>query len=165
MSDPKSLRVRVEIPKGSRNKYERNPETGDLEFDRRLHAAVVYPTEYGFIPETAAEDGDELDALVAVSEPTFPGCVIPATPIALLRMTKDGGRNDKILCVPLNDPGWNSYTDVDELPEHLGAEIMHFFKSYTDLEPADWEMEGWAPKEDAEATIAAARRRYDDLGA
>jgi inorganic pyrophosphatase len=153
------LRVRVEIPKGSRNKYEVNPDTGDIELDRRLHAPVTYPTEYGYVPGTLAEDGDEVDAMVCVTEPTFPGCVIPAKPIAVLRITKDGQRNDKVLCVPLNDPSWNGYGDVDDLPQDLGAEIMHFFSAYTGLEEADWDVEGWGSAQDAAELLAAARQR------
>jgi inorganic pyrophosphatase len=158
------LRVRVEIPKGSRNKYEVNPETGDIELDRRLHAPVTYPTEYGYVPGTLAEDGDEIDAMVAATEPTFPGCVIPAKPIGVLRITKEGERNDKILCVPVNDPSWNGYGDVGDLPQDLGTEIIHFFHAYTDLEEADWQVEGWGSAQDAVELIRAGRHRRESGG-
>lgn len=155
------LRVRIEIPKGSRNKYEVNPTTGDIELDRRLHAAVNYPVDYGFVPDTLAEDGDELDAMVCVTEPTFPGCVIPSRAIAVLRITKEGERNDKVLCVPVSDPAWNRYRDVHELPQDLGTEIEHFFRAYTALEASDWEVEGWDDADTAESVLAAARRRWE----
>lgn len=157
-----SIRVRVEIPKGSRNKYEVDEETGDIELDRRLHASVNYPTEYGYVEGTLAEDGDALDAMVCVSEPTFPGCVIRARPIAVLRMSKNGERNDKLLCVPFKDPAWNGYHDVDELPEDLGPEIVHFFESYTSLEPADWRIEGWESSPAAEELLERAQHRYQE---
>ena len=155
------IRVRIEIPKGSRNKYEYDEEHDEIVLDRRLHASVTYPTEYGAIPGTISEDGDELDAMVCVTEATFPGCVIIAKPVALLRMTKDGEPNHKVLGVPFSDPSWNRFDDVDDLPQNLGTEIMHFFRAYTSLEPAGWEIEGWAPREAALEEVAAARRRYE----
>ena len=154
-----TLRVRIEIPMGSRNKYEVNRETGEIELDRRLHASVTYPVDYGFVPDTLAEDGDELDAMVCLTEPTFPGCVIPARPIGLMRMTSGGDRNDKVLCVPISDPSWQRYTEVDDLPQDLGTEILHFFRAYNTLEGADWNIEGWAPAEDAVAAVGKARDR------
>ena len=103
MSD-RHLHCLVEIPKGSRNKYEWDEQLQAIKFDRFLFSSVVYPTDYGFIPQTLGEDGDPLDAMVTVSEPTFPGCVIPVKPIALFKMRDDKGVDDKVLCVPLEDP-------------------------------------------------------------
>lgn len=157
-----TLRVHIEIPMGSRNKYEVNRETGEIELDRRLHASVTYPVDYGFVPETLAEDGDELDAMVCLTEPTFPGCVIPARPIGLMRMTSDGERNDKVLCVPISDPSWQRYTEVHDLPQDLGTEILHFFRAYSTLEGTDWNIEGWAPAEDAVAAVSKARDRLSE---
>src|SRR5919204_5411314 len=105
MSD--DLNVLVEIPKGSRNKYEFDPRLGAIKLDRFLFSSVVYPTDYGFIPETLAADGDPLDAMVCVSEPTFPGCLIPVSAIALLEMHDEKGEDEKVLCVPQHDPTWN----------------------------------------------------------
>src|ERR1700738_5003616 len=105
----------VEIPKGSRNKYEWDPELKAIKLDRFLFSSVVYPADYGFIPGTLGEDGDPLDAMVCVSEPTFPGCVIHVKPIALLRMRDEKGVDDKILCVPLNDPNWNTLATLEDL--------------------------------------------------
>ena len=154
------VRVIVEIPKGSRNKYEYNHETGEMELDRRLFAAVSYPTEYGFVPETLMEDGDELDALVAVTEPTFPGCVVRVNPIALLRMFDGDTPNHKMLGVPLTDPAWARLKSTDDLPGDLAQEVIHFFEVYTDLEGQDWRIEGWAPREEAVEVIKEARERF-----
>ena len=157
-TDP-PVTVIVEVPKGSRNKYEYNHETGRMELDRRLFAAVNYPTEYGFIPETEGEDGDELDALVCVTEPTFPGCAVPANPIGVLRMHDGERRNSKVICVPLGDPMWNTVEDIGDLPGELADEITHFFDVYTDLEGQDWKIEGWGSRVEAIEEIDAARDR------
>ena len=158
-TDP-PLKVLVEVPKGSRNKYEYNHEDDAMELDRRLFAAVNYPTEYGFIPGTEAEDGDELDALVAVTEPTFPGCRVAVNPVGVLRM-HDGERwNSKILCVPVGDPAWNGVEDIGDLPEELADEIAHFFDSYSDLEGTDWKIDGWGSRPEAIKEIELARERY-----
>ncbi len=156
------VRVLVEIPKGSRNKYEWDEETGTIALDRRLFAAVSYPTDYGMIPETLAEDGDELDAMVALTEPTFPGCTIRVNPVALLQIKDEEKRNDKVLAVPLTDPAWNTLEKLDDLPKQLADEILHFFEVYNDLEGGDWTIEGWGSREDALEHIEQARRRYRD---
>src|ERR1700716_1646994 len=119
MPDEESIAVHIEMPKGSRNKYEWDPELQAIKLDRFLFSSVVYPTDYGFIPDTLAEDGDPLDAMVCVSEPTFPGCVIPVKVIALLRMRDEKGPDDKVLCVPLSDPNWNKMERLEDLPEFL----------------------------------------------
>jgi inorganic pyrophosphatase len=154
------IKVMVEIPKGGRNKYEYNQETGEIELDRRVFAAVSFPTDYGFVKETQAHDGDELDAVVAVTEATFPGCVIPARPIAVLKMYEEDGTPDpKILAVPVSDPAWSSLEGADDLPGDLSDEIIHFFHVYSDLEGDDPEIEGWGTREEAQEVIEAARRR------
>ncbi|HEY1596664.1 MAG TPA: inorganic diphosphatase [Thermoleophilaceae bacterium] len=149
----------VEIPKGSRNKYEYDMATGAIVLDRFLFSSMVYPTDYGFIPDTLALDGDPLDAMVCVSEATFPGCVIPVKPIALFKMEDDKGIDDKILCVPLDDPAWNTLDVLEDLPKQLRDEIGHFFSVYKDLEQKSVRVEGWYPREDALAEIDAARER------
>src|SRR5213080_5325292 len=128
------LKCLVEIPKGSRNKYEYDHDEDVIKLDRFLFSSMVYPTDYGFIPDTLALDGDPLDAMVCVSEATFPGCVIPVKPIALFKMEDDKGIDDKILCVPLQDPAWNGLEELDDLPKPLRNEITHFFSVYKDLE-------------------------------
>ena len=151
----------VEIPMGSRNKYEYDPELKAIRFDRFVSASVVYPTDYGFIPDTLALDGDELDVLVCVSEPTFPGCLVPVRPIGLFCMSDEHGKDDKILCVPTNDPRWNVYFEQSELPKTLRNEIFHFFSVYKDLDiDRHSEPRGWLGREEALATIAEAHERF-----
>ena len=159
-----AVRVLVEIPKGSRNKYEYNQETGALELDRRLFAAVSYPTDYGFVQETLTEEGEELDALVAVTEATFPGCVIRIKPIALLEMYGGEEPNHKVLGVPMNDPAWSSLESVHDLPGDLANEIQHFFEVYNDLEGKDLRIEGWSDRERADQEIGSARERFRSQG-
>jgi inorganic pyrophosphatase len=160
-SDP--LICIVEIPKGSRNKYEYDAELGAIKLDRFVSASVIYPTDYGFVPDTLAPDGDPLDVLVCVSEPTFPGCVVPSRPVGLFRMSDEKGRDDHVLCVPVNDPGWNWLEDIDRLPSQLRAEIGHFFSVYKDLD-ADRhsEVDGWGDRTAALAAIEEARQRFRD---
>src|SRR3954464_8843979 len=150
----------VEIPKGSRNKYEYDEDLGAIMLDRFLFSSMVYPTDYGFIPDTLGEDGDALDAMVCVSEPTFPGCVIPVKAIALFRMEDDKGVDDKVLCVPLSDPAWNTLEELEDLPKQLKDEIAHFFSVYKDLEQKKVKVDGWHSREEALEEIEEARRRY-----
>jgi inorganic pyrophosphatase len=159
MSD-EPLKCLVEIPKGSRNKYEYDHDENAIKLDRFLFSSMVYPTDYGFIPETLGLDGDPLDAMVCVSEPTFPGCMIEVKPIALFRMEDDKGVDDKVLCVPLQDPGWNTHEELDDLPEQLCKEIAHFFSVYKDLEQKKVKVDGWYSREDALKEIEAARERH-----
>jgi inorganic pyrophosphatase len=152
----------VEIPKGSRNKYEFDHKHHVIKLDRFLFSSVVYPTDYGFIPETLSLDGDPLDVMVLVSEPTFPGCMIEVKPIGLFRMEDDQGIDDKILTVPLTDPGWNTLETLDEVSDQLKNEIAHFFTVYKQLENKKVEVDGWYPCEDALKVIEASRERYSE---
>ena len=158
MSD--SFSCIVEIPKGSRNKYEFDHEHHVIKLDRFLFSSVVYPTDYGFIPQTLSLDGDPLDVMVCVSEPTFPGCMIVVKPIALFRMEDDQGVDDKVLAVPLTDPGWNSFERLDDVPEQLQNEIAHFFSVYKTLENKKVEVDGWHSREAALKEIEASRERF-----
>ncbi len=161
MSDPESrLHCLVEIPKGSRNKYEWDEELKAITLDRFLFSSVVYPTDYGFILHTLAEDGDPLDAMVCVSEPTFPGCIIEVKPIALFKMSDDKGVDDKVLCVPLSDPNWNTMDSLEDLPQALRDEISHFFSIYKQPEGKQVKVEGWHDLETAQRCIAASRERW-----
>ena len=160
MSADGKLLCYVEIPKGSRNKYEWDEELGAIKLDRLLYSSIVYPTDYGYFPDTLGQDGDELDALVCVSEPTFPGCVIEVKPIALFRMSDEKGIDDKILCVPISDPAWNTLEKLDDLPKQLTDEITHFFSIYKDLEQKTTEVDGWYSREEAVEEIEEARRRH-----
>jgi inorganic pyrophosphatase len=121
----------------------------------------VYPTDYGYLVETLAPDGDPLDVLVCVSEPTFPGCIVLAKAIGLLKMEDEKGADDHVVCVPCNDPGWNNLNDIDELPSQLRAEISHFFSVYKDLDPnRHSEAMGWDNRAAALETIREARERF-----
>lgn len=151
----------VEIPKGSRNKYEWDPKLNAIRLDRFLFSSVVYPTDYGFVPDTCAEDGDPLDVCVLVSEPTFPGCVIHVKAVGVLRMRDEKGIDDKILSVPLHDPNWNELNQLDQVPHALRSEILNFFTIYKQLEFKQVEVDGWYDAQEAMATIVAARERYE----
>lgn len=150
----------IEIPKGSRNKYEYDHELHAIKLDRFLFSSMVYPTDYGFIPDTLSRDGDPLDVMVPVSEPTFPGCRILVKPIALFRMEDDKGVDDKVLAVPLEDPGWNWLQTLDDLAQQLQDEIAHFFSVYKDLEQKQVKVDGWYSREDALSEIEASRQRF-----
>ncbi len=150
----------VEIPKGSRNKYEWDERLNAIRLDRFLYSSVVYPLDYGFIPESIGADGDPLDAMVLVSEPTFPGCWIEVKPIALFRMTDDKGSDDKVICVPVSDPNWNSFESLNDVPKQLQDEIAHFFSIYKDLELKEVEVEGWFGVMDAWKVIEEAQATW-----
>ena len=152
--------VLIEIPRGSRNKYEVDHASGRIRLDRTLFTATQYPADYGFVLDTLGEDGDPLDALVLVQEATFPGCLIRSRPIGIFRMTDEKGRDDKILCVPAGDPRQEHVRDIHHVPEFERLEIEHFFLIYKELEPGK-SVEGasWAGRAAAEAEVEASRRR------
>ena len=152
--------VLIEIPRGSRNKYEVDHHSGQIRLDRTLFTSTVYPADYGFVEDTLGQDGDPLDALVLVLEPTFPGCIIRSRPIGMFRMTDENGPDDKVLCVPAGDPRQERLRDLHDLPEFDRLEIEQFFMIYKELEPGK-SVEGasWASRADAEAEVEASRRR------
>lgn len=152
--------VLIEIPKGCRNKYEYDKERRMIKFDRMLFSSVHYPSDYGFIPETLGEDGDPLDVLVLVNQPTFPGCLIDARPIGLFVMYDEKGRDDKVLCVPISDPLWNHIYSLEQVPPHLLNEIDHFFRIYKDLEQKTVTVEGWKDRDAAIEIIEQAQKRH-----
>lgn len=156
--------VFVEVPMGSRNKYEYDHETGRFELDRMLFSAVHYPGDYGFIPETLAEDGDPLDALVVLGEPTFPGCYIPSRVVGIMYMRDEEGPDEKILAVPQSDPRWKHIQQLKDVPDHILNEVQHFFSIYKDLEQKFSRVEGWSEKEDALDLLEECRRRYEEQG-
>ena len=155
------VEVVIEIPKGSRNKYEFDKKTGKIVFDRMLFSSVHYPSDYGFIPNTLALDGDPLDVLVLVNEPTFPGCYIMARPIGLFLMEDEKGMDEKVLCVPVSDPLWNHVYELSQVPPHLLDEIEHFFSIYKDLEQKKVRTDGWLDKTAAIAAIDEAIKRFE----
>jgi len=140
---PDIVEVLVEVPKGSRNKYEWDPDVKRIRLDRVLYSAVHYPADYGFVVDTLAEDGDECDILVLIEEPTFSGCLISARPVGMLVMRDEKGHDNKILGVPLHDPRWHHVKDIHEIPPHLLNEIENFFLTYKRLEAKVVTSEGW----------------------
>jgi inorganic pyrophosphatase len=155
-----AVEVVIEVPRGSRNKYEFDHDRHVLHLDRRLFSATVYPADYGFVPDTLAEDGDPLDAMVLLEEPVFPGCWVSARPIGIFWMEDEKGPDAKIICVPLGDPRWDQVRDLSDMPAHLRSEIHHFFDVYKALEPKKFtSTTGFEGREAALGEIAASRAR------
>jgi inorganic pyrophosphatase len=150
----------VEITKGGRNKFEYDPALGGIKFDRLLISAATYPADYGYLRDTLGRDGDPLDALVCLYEPTFPGCLIPVKPLGLFKMRDEESSDNKVICVPLGDPYWNQYDELEELPELLRQEIEQFFSIYKTLEGKPVEIDGWGFREEALREIAEAQARH-----
>ena len=169
---PSVINVIVEIPKNRRSKFEVDKTTGLLKLDRYLYSSAHYPGDYGFMPQTLAEDGDPLDVLVMVNEPTFPGCLIEARPLGLFRMTDKGDNDFKVLAVPSTDPIFADYQTIDCVPPHFLREVEHFFATYKELEGGKVVPMGWDTLDAASAEIQACIDRYheanprraDDLG-
>jgi inorganic pyrophosphatase len=152
----------VEIPKGSRNKYEMDHTLGRIRLNRMLFTATRYPVDYGFIPDTLAEDGDPLDIMVLLEEPTFPGCSIMVRPVGLFWMRDEGGPDAKVLAVPATDPRFAQLRELRYVPEHLLSEIRHFFDVYKELEPGKaTDIRGWQDRPSAEREITDARQRWE----
>ena len=143
----------VEIPKGSRNKYEFDVATGLIRLDRVLFSSVHYPTDYGFIPGTRGADGDMLDILIIVEEPTFPGCRVKVRPIGFLRMVDEKGTDEKILGVPVADPRFDGIKDISDLQSHWLAEIENFFATYKMLEGKESSVQGWCGVTEAKKVL------------
>ena len=154
------VEVTIEIPKGQRNKYEVDHANGRIRLDRMLFTSTRYPSDYGFIEDTLADDDDPLDALVLLEEPTFPGCLITCRVIGMFRMRDEKGLDDKVLCVPATDPRWEHLRDIHHVPEFERLEIQHFFEVYKALEPGkSVQPQAWADRAAAEAEIEACRKR------
>jgi inorganic pyrophosphatase len=152
----------VEIPKGSRNKYEYNKEFGVIKLDRVLYSSLYYPGDYGLIPKTFYEDGDPLDILVMVNEPTFPGCIIQARPIGIFRMLDRDQEDAKILAVPATDPVFNGYRDLSDVPQSYLNEVAHFFEVYKDLEGQRTKPIGWEDAAAAKEEILRSVKLYQE---
>ncbi|NYZ78745.1 inorganic diphosphatase [Candidatus Micrarchaeota archaeon] len=158
---PNILNVIVEIPKGSQNKYEYDKRLNIIRLDRVLFSPFHYPGDYGLIPRTLSKDGDPLDALVLVTNPTHPGILLKVRPVGLLRMNDVGKIDDKILCVSNDDPRFKHHADISDLDEHLLKEIMHFFQVYKDLEGKSVKMIGWKNAAAAKKIIVESVKAYD----
>jgi inorganic pyrophosphatase len=157
--------VVIEIPKGSRNKYEVDHDTGRVKLDRYLYTAMGYPTDYGFIENTLGEDGDPLDALVLLPEPLFPGCLVEARPVGMFQMTDEAGGDDKVLCVPAGDVRWDHIQDLGAVPAFDLEAIKHFFVHYKDLEPNKWvKAADFGDRAKAEAEVLASLERFKTTG-
>ncbi|MGN7248012.1 inorganic diphosphatase [Janibacter anophelis] len=152
--------VTIEIPKGQKNKYEVDHATGRIRLDRMLFTSMAYPSDYGYVEDSLGEDGDPLDALVLLDEPTWPGCLVRARPIGMFHMRDEAGGDDKVLCVPAGDPRKESIKDLEDISEFWRLEIQHFFETYKDLEPGK-SVEGahWVGREEAEKTVLEAIER------
>ncbi|HEX7051564.1 MAG TPA: inorganic diphosphatase [Longimicrobiales bacterium] len=157
---PQELNAIIEIPRGSRNKYELDKETGLFRFDRLLYSAVYYPGDYGFIPRTLADDDDPLDVLVLVTVPTFPGCFMEVRPVGAFEMRDEKGLDEKILAVPVRDPLYDEYHELDDVASHYLREVRHFFAIYKELEGVRTSILGWQDRESAYETIRASCERY-----
>ena len=155
-----SFPVIIEVPEGSKNKYELDKDSGLFRLDRVLYSAVHYPGDYGLIPRTLHEDNDPLDVLVMIKEPTFTGCLIDVRPVGVLTMLDKGEPDDKILAVPCDDPAHGEYFDIADLPQHTLREIEHFFQIYKDLEGKRVEILGWEKSEVAMRVIEESIVRY-----
>jgi inorganic pyrophosphatase len=157
--------VTIEIPAGSRNKYELDHKTGRIKLDRRLFTSTRYPADYGFVEQTLGEDGDPLDALVLIDDATFPGCLIRCRALGMFRMKDEAGGDDKVMCVPAEDVRMTFMRDLDDIPEYARLEIQHFFEVYKDLEPGK-SVEGatWVGRDEAEQEILRSYQRAKDTG-
>ncbi|MBJ8340186.1 inorganic diphosphatase [Antrihabitans sp. YC3-6] len=157
--------VTIEIPKGQRNKYEIDHETGRVRLDRYLYTSMVYPADYGFIDNTLGEDGDPLDVLVLLPESVFPGVLINVRPVAMYRMTDEKGGDDKVLAVPAGDYRWDHIQELEDVPSYELDAIKHFFERYKDLEPGKF-VKGseWVGRTEAEAEVVASIQRLKDQG-
>ena len=159
MAEPETLFCHVEVPKGSRNKYEWDEDLQAIKLERFLFSSVQYPTDYGFIRDTLTEKGSALDAMVCVGAPTFPGIVIPVKVIAVFRTRDEAGQDDKLLCVPFEDPNWNDMEELDDVPKNVRTEIEHFWSIYKEPEGKPVEIQGWEDRACALQLIEEARER------
>lgn len=150
----------IEIPRGSRNKYEMDHETGRIRFDRVLYSPMFYPADYGFVENTLGLDGDPIDVLVFLTKPTVPGCVIEVKTIGVLKMSDDKGQDEKLICVPVADPTWNQLENITDMNPHTLKEVEHFFRVYKDLENKTTTIEGYGDKAEAEQLLQDARERF-----
>ena len=157
---PNAFNTVIEIPKGSTNKYEVDPNSGVIRLDRVLYSPLYYPFDYGYIPKTKARDGDTLDVLVILSHPTFPGCIVEAKPLGVLLMKDDKGPDEKIICVATKDPRYESLKSLDDIEDHVLKEVTHFFEIYKELEEKTVEVTGWM---DVDKAVELVQRYRTDI--
>ena len=159
---PSEVNVIVEIPRGGRNKYELDKETGLFRFDRLLYSSVHYPGDYGFIPRTLAGDDDPLDVVIMMTEPTFTGCLVVVRPVGVFIMADDKGSDEKVLSVPVHDPLYNETHELGDVPKHYLREVEHFFTIYKELEGVRTTVAGWKDRETAHRLILESSQRYNE---
>jgi inorganic pyrophosphatase len=159
-ASPEIVNMIVEVPKDSANKYEYDPESGLFRLDRVLYSPLHYPGDYGFVPSTLAEDGDPLDILVLMGQPSFPGCLLQARPLGYLEMTDEKGPDQKVLAVPLNDPRYDGYRSLADVHPHRLREIEHFFAIYKELEEKTVSVDGWRDAPETLTLIRATVERF-----
>jgi inorganic pyrophosphatase len=159
---PNKLNAIVEIPKGSKNKYEYDKDIESFILDRVLHSSVIYPADYGFVPQTTYDDGDPLDILILIDQPTFPGCVIESRPIGVMKMIDGGDKDYKILAVPVDDAKYKNINNISEIPSHILDEISEFFRTYKNLEGKKTEILGWEDSEFAKKEIIRSIELYNE---
>lgn len=158
---PATITVVIEIPRGATNKYEYDEALDEIRLDRVLHSPVFYPTDYGFIPQTRSPDGDHVDVMVLVSQPTFPGCVLEARPVGILDMVDEAGEDRKVIAVAEHDPIHQHVRAIGDLGDHFKKEVQQFFESYKTLEEGKWTMvRGWLDREEAHRLIMEAHARF-----
>ncbi len=157
---PEVVNVVIEIPAGSKNKYEYDEELDVIKLDRVGYAAMAHPYDYGFIPETRCEDGDHLDAFVLLDHSVFPGCVVAARPVGIMWLIDDGEKDEKLVCVPAKDPRYDHVTELAQLSAHLPKEIQHFFEHYKDLQGKTCEVKGWGDAAEAKEMIKTSQAAY-----
>lgn len=162
-SAPEVVYAVIEIPRGSRNKYEYDKDMEAFALDRVLYSPVHYPAEYGIIPQTLYDDGDPMDIMVLMEQPTFPGCIIESRAIGMMRMIDDGDQDDKILAVPTQDPRYQEVQDLEDVAPHLLKEIAQFFQDYKALEGKETEVQGWVGKEEAFKAIKHSIELYKKM--
>jgi inorganic pyrophosphatase len=159
-ASPEEINVVVEIPHGSRNKYEYDKGLNVFRLDRALHSPIYYPGDYGFVPQTLAEDGDPLDVLILVVQPTFPGCLVVARPIGILKMIDDGLPDDKVLAVPVGEPAYNGVYTQSQIFPHTIRTIQHFFETYKLLEGKETSTQGWQDAAAARRSVTESTERF-----
>lgn len=157
---PKEINVIVEIPKGSKNKYEIDKETGLIALDRALHTAQDYPFDYGFVPQTLWDDNDALDVVLLTTYPLFPGILVNARPIAIMHMTDSGEGDDKVIAVPVGDPRWADVNDLNDINKHTLKEMEHFFTTYKKIQNKEVEVSGFGDKKEAHEAVTKSIELY-----
>lgn len=159
---PKEFNTIIEIPKGSKNKYEVDKDTGMIKLDRAMKTAQDYPFDYGFAPQTLWEDDDPLDVVVLATYPLHPGILVNVRPVGVMRMIDGGEGDDKILAVPVEDPRWENVTDLDDINKHMLKEIQHFFETYKQIEDKKVEISGFVGRDEAMKSIEKSIRLYQE---